>query len=354
MRELHQQMSTEECNALKIIAAIVHHQSHSASRSISIKTSNKKAKDQYRIPWSLNWETDNTVAISINDSITLLASAHLLDRIAIHGYKKVRVIHYFSQITMFYKNSCYSRTIEIRIRIISFLRLRKVGCELLLLAQFSKLNPQFQNKLYANKNSMSREGMSKIPKILTTKRKGLQALLLLLLLQSEKIRFWRRFQGKIIYREFVQIFLVTFLELSRREGSLLLPWPFSNQVFFNKEWVGPSKKEAKFTTKGKKARDLLSAGFLTLCLLLAPKPRLGLRPRKDRPGKISHDFFLTQKSSSWLEFRRFKPKAHVSIFKVAVKAASYHILTKNQWFFCGFLYPWKSLNWSMSSLVSSS
>ena len=199
---------------------------------------------------------------------------------------------------------------------------------------------------------MSREGMSKIPKILTTKRKGLQALLLLLLLQSEKIRFWRRFQGKIIYREFVQIFLVTFLELSRREGSLLLPWPFSNQVFFDKEWVGPSKKEAKFTTKGKKARDLLSAGFLTLCLLLAPKPRLGLRPRKDRPGKISHDFFSHPKIFFMVGIPTFQ--AHVSIFKVAVKAASYHILTKNQWFFCGFLYPWKSLNWSMSSLVSSS
>lgn len=125
MRELHQQMSTEECNALKIIAAIVHHQSHSASRSISIKTSNKKAKDQYRIPWSLNWETDNTVAISINDSITLLASAHLLDRIAIHGHRKVRVIHYFSQITMFCKNSCNSRTIALES--FHFYALEKLG-----------------------------------------------------------------------------------------------------------------------------------------------------------------------------------------------------------------------------------
>ena len=191
---------------------------------------------------------------------------------------------------------------------------------------------------------MSREGMSKIPKILTTNRKGLQALLLLLLLlQSEKIRFWRRFQGKIIYREFVQIFLVTFLELSRREGSLLLPWPFSNQVFFDKEWVGPSKKEAKFTTKGKKARDLLSAGFLTLCLLLAPKPRLGLRPRKDRPGKISHDFFLTQKSSSWLEFRHFKPMFQSSKWQLSqlpIPLPPPKIFWPlNHHYFCGFLPP---------------
>ena len=101
-----------------------------------------------------------------------------------------------------------------------------------------------------------------------------------------------------------------------------MPWPFSNQVFFDKEWVGPSKKEAKFTTKGKKARDLLSAGFLTLCLLLAPKPRLGLRPRKDStPGKISHDFFSHPKIFFMVGIPTFQ--AHVSIFKVAVKSASY-------------------------------
>ena len=50
MRELHQQMSTKECNALKIIASIVHHQSHSGGQSFQSSKLIKRLEDQYRIP----------------------------------------------------------------------------------------------------------------------------------------------------------------------------------------------------------------------------------------------------------------------------------------------------------------
>ena len=199
--------------------------------------------------------------------------------------------------------------------------------------------------------------MSEIPKILTrTKRVEL-------LVQSEKIRFSTREEAADLkVRLFTSLricpmsnfsyFQTWKLDRRRRKSSA-----FAMARFFSTQRMGWTlKKEAKFTAKGKKARDLLSAGFLTT-LDFKSSSRLNqwFFDLENQGGKnFTWFFFLTQKSSSWLEFRHFKPKAHVSIFKVAVKAASYHILTKNQWFFCGFLYPWKSLNWSMSSLVSSS
>ena len=167
---------------------------------------------------------------------------------------------------------------------------------------------------------MSREGMSKIPKILTTKRKGLQALLLLLL-QSEKIRFWRRFQGKIIYREFVQIFLVTFLELSRREGSLLLPWPFSNQVFSTKNGLDPLKRRQNLLPKVRRLVIYCPPAFWRSACCSRLNQDLDYDLEKTDQGKFHMIFFSHPKIFFMVGIPTFQ--AHVSIFKVAVKSASY-------------------------------
>ena len=166
-----------------------------------------------------------------------------------------------------------------------------------------------------------------------------------LLVQSEKIRFSTREEAADLkVRLFTSLricpmsnfsyFQTWKLDRRRRKSSA-----FAMARFFSTQRMGWTlKKEAKFTAKGKKARDLLSAGFLTT-LDFKSSSRLNqwFFDLENQGGKNFTWFFSHPKIFFMVGIPTFQAMFQSS--KWQLSQLPYHILTKNHWFFCGFTTP---------------